>query len=157
MTPCSRYAPMIGARPGELTADEERLLSEHLAGCDRCQARLADEGALSGLLSEALMAEANRRDFSEFADGVLARIPAFEPGVLSRFAAWARRHPAAAIAAALAPAAVAVALVVYFGSGSPTEPSAALVEVSAEGSGAMILQTTDGPVVLIGSSDREGT
>ena len=76
MTPCLRFAPMIGARPGELSEEDARALADHLATCEACQARLADEEALSGLLSEGLLAEANRRDFSTFADEVLARIPA---------------------------------------------------------------------------------
>jgi anti-sigma factor RsiW len=169
MKACLRYAPMLGARPGELSEEESRELAEHLAACDACQARLADEEALSGMLSEALLAEANRRDFSTFSDEVLARIPAYRtapparsaagaesPGVLSRLGAWARRHRAAAVLSALAPAAVAVALVVYLGGGSPPEQHAAL-EVSAEGQGATVLETSDGPVVLFGSGDTEGT
>ncbi len=154
MTECVRYAPMIGARPGELSDEETRAMSEHLAACEACQARLADEEATSGLVSDALMAEANRRDFSTFADGVLDRVE--HRGVLSRLGRWARRHRAAAIASALAPAAVALALVVYFGAGSPSEQQA-VVEVTAEGRGTMVLQTSDGPVVLIGNADSEGT
>ncbi|MFL5300761.1 MAG: anti-sigma factor family protein, partial [Anaeromyxobacteraceae bacterium] len=70
---------MIGAREGELGEAEARGLAEHLASCDACQARLADAQVLSGLLSEALMGEANRRDFAAFSDGVMARIPKTAP------------------------------------------------------------------------------
>ena len=155
MKPCLRFAPMIGARPGELSEEEARELGEHLAACDACQARLADEEALSGMLSEALMAEANQRDFSTFADGVMARVQP-KRGVLSQLGAWARRHRAAAIVSTLAPAAVAIALVVYLGGGNPSEQHASL-EVTSEGSGAIVLETSEGPVVLLGDGDSEGT
>lgn len=150
MSDCLRFAPMVGARPGELADEEARALSEHLAACAACQARLADEQALAGLLSEALLAEASRRDFADFSDGVLDRV---EPrSVLGRLGAWARRHRAVVVASVLAPAA-ALALVVYLGAGHPDAPE---VEVTAEGHGAMVLQTEDGPVVLFGN-DADGT
>lgn len=154
MTACTRFAPMIGARPGELPDEEARALAEHLATCDACQARLADEEALSGMLSEALTAEANQRDFSTFADEVLERIEE-RRGILSRLGAWARRHRAAAILSGFAPAAAA-ALVVYLtiGHGGGPEQSAAL-EVSTGDRGAMVLETSEGPIVLLGGSDSE--
>ena len=163
MNPCVRFAPMIGARPGELPDEETRALAEHLAACDACQARLADEEALSGMLSEALVDEANRRDFSTFADGVMARIPAYRDeaspkrGAFTRLSAWARAHRALALASAFTPAAAAAALVVYLtvGNGSPPEQQA-MLEVSAEGRGAMVLETSEGPVVLLGDGDSEG-
>jgi anti-sigma factor RsiW len=165
MNPCVRFAPMIGARPGELPDEETRALAEHLAACDACQARLADEEALSGMLSEALVDEANRRDFSTFADGVMGRIPGYASsvsarprrGAFTRLSAWARAHRALALASAFTPAAAAAALVVYLtvGNGSPPEQQATL-EVSAEGRGAMVLETSEGPVVLLGNGDSEG-
>jgi anti-sigma factor RsiW len=150
---CARHAPMIGARPGELSDDEARRVAEHLAGCEACQARLADEEALSGMLSQALLDEANRRDFSTFADEVMERIGEGEQGVglLTRLARWARHHRAAAAASALAPALAALALVAYLDRAAAPEPT--VVEVSAEGRATILLETREGPVVLLG--DRE--
>ncbi|HEX7489196.1 MAG TPA: zf-HC2 domain-containing protein, partial [Anaeromyxobacteraceae bacterium] len=84
MNPCLRFAPMVGARPGELSDGDASELAEHLATCSACQARLADAGALAGLLSQALLDEANRRDFSTFSDEVLARIPAYREAAAGR-------------------------------------------------------------------------
>lgn len=157
MTACTRFAPMIGARAGELSSEDGRALADHLAQCEACQGRLADEAALSGMLSEALLDEANRRDFSRFSDEVLERIPAYRPARGTGLMGWVRRHRAAAMVSALAPAALAVALVVYSGRGPKPEEHAALLEVSAEGRGAIVLETSDGPVVLLGESEPEGT
>jgi anti-sigma factor RsiW len=171
MTACLRFAPMIGARPGELTDDDLGALSEHLAACDACQARLADEKALSGMLAEALVAEANRRDFSTFSDEVLARIPAYSgeaaaalhvaggrparQRVLAPLLSWVRHHRLAATISALAPTLAAALLVLYLGQGSSPEPASIIV--SAEGRGAMVLETSDGPVVLLGDPEPEGS
>ena len=156
MNACVRYAPMIGARPGELSEDDARAFADHLAGCDACQARLADDAALSGLLSDALMAEANRRDFTTFSDEVLERIPAYRErkrGWLAPIGAWIGHHRLAAAASALAPAMAAVGLFVYLGRDvAPPEPE---LVVNAENSGAMVLETSEGPVVLLGDSDGE--
>lgn len=151
MKACVRFAPMVGARAGDLSEEETVSLAEHLATCEACQARLADEEALSGMLPEALMAEANQRDFSTFADEVMARVER-ERGILPQLIDWVRRHRAAAFASAFAPAALAVALVLYLGAGSRPEQHATF-EVSSEQGGATVLETSDGPVVLIGSDD----
>jgi anti-sigma factor RsiW len=179
MTACRRFAPMIGARPGELTDEEATALAEHLASCDACQARLADERAVSGMLSEALMAEANRRDFSSFSDGVLARIPAYGAaregalhgeratpsrelsprpagrGLLSPLLSWVRHHRLAATASALVPTLAAAALILYLGRGNGPEPASVIL--SAEGRAATVLETSDGPVVLLGDPEPEGS
>ncbi len=153
MKACVRYAPMIGSRPGELSEADARGLAEHVAGCDACQARVADEEALSGLLSEALLAEAARRDFTSFAEGVLERVAgpsAARESLLARIASWVRAHRTAAAVSALAPALAALALIVYLGRAPPEQ---AAVEVSAEGRPAILLHTSEGPVVLFGSAD----
>ena len=74
MQACLRFTPMFGAKPGELDDDDARALEAHLATCPGCRARAADQVALASLLSEALIAEANRRDFSSFADAVMERV-----------------------------------------------------------------------------------
>jgi anti-sigma factor RsiW len=165
MKACLRFAPMIGARPGDLTGEETAALSDHLATCDACQARLADEEALAGMLSRTLMDEANRRDFSTFSDEVLARIPAYAgkpgatgaapEGALASIRSWARRHRLAATVSALAPTLAAAGLIVYLGHASAPEP--AWVDVSAEDRGTMILETSDGPVVLLGDPEPTGS
>src|SRR3990172_5965900 len=154
MNACARHAPLIGARPGELSDEEALRLAEHLAACEACQARLADEEALTGMLSQALLDEANHRDFATFADGVMQRIGEGErrAGLLTRLGLWSRRHRAAAAFSALAPALAAVALVVYLGRAAAPEPT--LVEVSAEGRGTILLETSEGPGGVLGDLDQ---
>ncbi len=164
MTACLRFAPMIGARPGDLTGEEEGALADHLASCDACQGRLADGETLSRMVSEALMAEANRRDFSTFSDEVLARIPVLDRagvrpapqgGMLTPILGWVRHHRLLAAASALAPTLAALALIVYLGQGGA--PESAPVEVSSEGRSTMVLETSEGPVVLLGDLEPEGS
>ena len=157
MSSCLVFAPMIGARPGELNPLEKEAFAEHLAGCAACQARLSDAEALSAVLPEALLAEANRRDFATFSDEVLARIPALAPRRAReghKLGAFLRRHRLLLVSA-LVPALLALSLLVYFGLAAP-EP-AALVDVVAEGRSATVLETSDGPVVLLGDEGHEGT
>ncbi len=147
MKDCVRFAPMIGSRPGELAPDEARALEAHLARCDGCRARAADLAATDGLVSEALMAQANARDFAPFVDEVMARIGAAAPerrGVL----AWLGRHRRA-LAASLAPALAALAVIVYVRLEGSRPQEIALLEVASEGDATTILQTSDGPIVLL--------
>jgi anti-sigma factor RsiW len=152
-TTCLRFAPMLSARPGELPSADEAALHEHLAGCDACQARLADGEVVGGMVAEALLAEAARVDFAPFVDQVMARV---EPGGVRGFLRWVRRHKAVAAAVGLAPTLAALGLIVYLSSGD-AEPQAGDVEVVAEGRTATILTTQDGPVVLLGDpADSDG-
>jgi len=163
MKDCATYAPMIGARPGELTPDEEARLHEHLAGCDACQGRLADLEATGGMLVEALSRAASRRDFATFADEVMARIPAnaWKPegapkGVLESLKAFFGRHRVLAIASALAPALAAAALYLFIDRpGMPAETALPGVEVASETLEPIVLDTSDGPIILM--SDSDGT
>jgi anti-sigma factor RsiW len=158
MRECIHFAPMIGARAGELTAGEAKALEAHLATCGACQGVARNAAALDGLVGEALLARASTRDFAPFVDGVMAKVPVRRapaqgrtgvPGVLS----WLGRHRRAA-AAALAPALAALAVIVYVRLGSqPAE--VAMLEVSSEGEATTILQTKDGPVVLL--SEENGS
>jgi anti-sigma factor RsiW len=142
MKDCVRYAPMIGSREGELAPGEVRGLVEHLAGCPACRARAADLAATEGLVAEALLARAAARDFAPFVDQVMARI-APRAGVLG----WLRAHRRAA-AAMLAPALAAAALIVYVSTGGERAQVASL-ELSAEGEATTVIQTADGPIVLL--------
>ncbi len=152
MKDCIRYAPMIGAREGELSAAERDDLLGHLAGCQACQGRLADERALAGMLSEALLREAARRDFSGFADQVMERVERRRAGPLRAFL---RRHRALAVGGALAPTLAAAALIVYLQLSGGTAPG---IEVVSEQYAPMVIETDDGPLILLGDGDSpEGT
>jgi anti-sigma factor RsiW len=138
---------MVGARQGELAPDEARALEAHLAGCDGCRALAADVAATEGLVSEALMAAANARDFAPFVDEVMARVGAGRPerrGVLG----WLGRHRRL-LAATLAPALAALAVIVYVRHEGAGPERIALLEVASEGDATTILQTSDGPIVLL--------
>jgi anti-sigma factor RsiW len=149
MKDCIRFAPMIGARAGELTPGESKTLDLHLQVCRTCRATAADFAAMDGLVGEALQARANARDFAPFVDQVMARV---RPGRRG-FGAWLRGHRRAA-AAALAPVVAALAFIVYVRLDGGRE-SIALLELTSVGEVATVLQTADGPVVLL--SDENGT
>ena len=151
-TDCARLAPMLGARPGELAEAEQAALAAHLEGCASCRALAAEIAALDGIVAEGLGRAAARRDFAPFSDGVMARIPASAwrpeptPEVLprGRVRAFLGRHR---ILAALAPALAALALYLYIERPGSAEPG---VEVASETLAPMVLETSDGPVILVG-------
>jgi anti-sigma factor RsiW len=152
---------LLGSLPGELDPTEGALLGAHLATCEACRARLSDIEALSGLVQDGLRTEAARRDLSTFADGVMARIPASAwrgapSGPLERLRAFLRHHRVLAAASALAPALAALALYLYIGRTGGTGPSELSVEVTSEDLSAIVLDTSDGPVILVGENS-EGT
>jgi anti-sigma factor RsiW len=154
MKDCVRYAPMLGAREGELSSEEQSALDAHLQACPGCRALAADLAALDGLVGESLMARANARDFAPFVDGVMARVGAkgsARPAPVEGrgFLGWFRAHPRAALAS-LVPVLAAVALVVYVRTESGDDGPVALFEMATEGEVTMVLQTSDGPVVLLG-------
>jgi anti-sigma factor RsiW len=154
-TGCARFAPLLSARPGELPPAEEQALLAHLAGCDACQALLADGKALEGLVAEGLLAEAARVDFAPFVDQVMARIE--RPRGLRGILRLAARHKVATAAAALAPALAALAVILYVSGGAPEVPEAGDVEVIWEGRAPVVLTTESGPVVLLGdAAEPEG-
>lgn len=158
---CAGAAPLLGSLPGELDPTEEALLGAHLATCEACRARLADVEALSGLVRDGLRGAAAQRDLAGFADGVMARIPASAwrgapAGPLGRLRDFLRRHRVLAAASALAPALAALALYLYIGRTGGTGPSELSVEVTSEDLAAIVLDTNDGPVILVGESS-EGT
>jgi len=158
---CAGAAPLLGSLPGELDPTEEALLGAHLATCASCRARQADVAALSGLVTDGLLAEAARRDFSTFGDGVMARIPASawrgtRAGTLDRLRDYFRRHRVLAAASALAPALAAVALYLYIDRTGGTGLPELSVEVTSESLAAVVLDTSDGPVILVGEGS-EGT
>ncbi len=146
MSNCLRYAPLIGARPGELTQDEVRALADHLSGCATCAAYAADLAATEGLVSEGLLAQAAQRDFAPFVDQVMARVGAHGKKAHAGVGGWLRRHWRATVAT-LAPALAALALFLYVR--HDAGPQLAQVELSTEGNVTTVLQTNDGPVVLL--------
>jgi anti-sigma factor RsiW len=150
MKECVLFAPMIGARPGELTTGESKALEAHLSTCSHCRGVVRSAAAIDGLVGEALLARANVRDFAPFVDQVMARVGA-APG-RAGLASWVRRHRRAA-AATLAPILAALAVIVYVRLGSGTG-EVAMLEVSSEGEATTILQTKDGPVVLLAEENE---
>jgi len=143
MKDCTRYAPMIGSREGELPPEEARALASHVAGCASCQAWAANLAATEGLVSEALLASAAGRDFAPFVDQVMARVTPAPVRVLE----WLRAHRRTA-AALLAPMLAAAALIVYVSVGGGSAQVASL-ELAAEGEATTVIQTADGPIVLL--------
>jgi anti-sigma factor RsiW len=156
MKDCVRYAPMIGAREGELDAGEARDLAAHLASCATCRAVEATVRATDGLVAEALLAEAARRDFAPFVDGVMARVAARPAGALGRLRAWLGGHRRLAGALAALPVVAALAVVVYVRTERPARDTLAQVELDSEGDVATVLRTDDGPLVLLGDTKAEG-
>jgi anti-sigma factor RsiW len=148
---CVRYAPLLGARPGELGSHEARALEVHLASCERCRLAAADLIVTEGLVRDGLIQKANARDFAPFVDEVMARVartgPARAPAPRGLWA-WVAGHRRVA-AATLAPVMAAAALLVYvrLHGGQPSE--VAMLELASEGDVTMVLQTSDGPVVLL--------
>jgi len=151
MKDCLHFAPLIGSRAGELTPGEAKALAAHLSACTTCRARAADAAATDGLVGAALLSRANTRDFSPFVDEVMARVRRAErPG----FAGWLARHRRLA-AATLVPVLAALAVIVYVRVDGGRD-TIALLELSSEGEATTVLQTADGPVVLL-LSDESGT
>ena len=151
---CARFAPMLGSRVGALADEERAPLDRHLEACAACRARLSDVRAVNGLVGEALLRAAAQRDFSSFADGVLARVERRPARVLG----FVRRHRIAVrVAAALAPALAAAALIVYLdrAPAGTAEPGSD-IEVSSESYVPIVISTSDGPMVLLGD-EPEGT
>jgi hypothetical protein len=134
---------MLSARQGELSPFESDGLVAHLATCADCQARLADDRALSTLVGPALMAEANAVNLAPLTDAVMKRV-AGRKG----FGGWRLL---------MAPVMAAAALLFVVLRPDPVAPPVpgpvavahADLEVTSEGYEATILETEDGPVVLL--------
>jgi len=165
MKDCLHFAPLIGSRAGELTPGEAKALAAHLSACATCRARAADAAATDGLVGRALLSRANTRDFSPFVDEVMARVrradPSTSPGLRPGYAqgerswwGWLSRHRRVA-AATLVPVLAALAVIVYVRVDGGRD-TIALLELSSEGEATTVLQTADGPVVLL-HSDESGT
>jgi len=156
MSECMSYMPLIGAREGELSTAEAGALAAHMAGCAGCRRWAAELAVTEGLVSEALLAAASRRDFAPFVDGVMARVEATRPlPFLARVRRAMRLHPRLLIGGALAPVVAVMVAVLYLQGGpSPDLADASPLEVSAEGA-TTIIQSSDGPVVLIDDDDDE--
>lgn len=148
MKDCTRFAPMIGAREGELSAADARALEAHLAACPACAGYARDVAATDGLVAEGLLARAAERDFAPFVDQVMARVDRAERrGILG----WLGRHRRLA-AATLAPVLAALALIVYVRLDGGSRGEIAFFELYSEGEVATILNTMDGPIVLLDGS-----
>jgi anti-sigma factor RsiW len=165
---CAIVAPMFTAHEGELTLDELSLLERHLAACEGCRLLAGEFRATEGIAGAALLAAADEVDFSRFADQVMERVRSAAPperrpapraavegrSFWSHALAWARAHRAAAVAGTVAPTLAAAALIVYFATSGTPAFSLGEVEVVAEGRVPVVLQTSDGPVVLLDEPDE---
>jgi anti-sigma factor RsiW len=154
---CARLAPLLGARPGELDSAQARAVESHLATCERCRLASADLAVTDGLVRDGLIQKANARDFAPFVDQVMARVakagPAPTQPVPERaprgLRAWVAGHRRA-VGAALAPLMAAAALIVYVRLQGERPGEVAMLELASEGDVTMVLQTSEGPVVLLG-------
>ncbi len=164
MRSCVRFAPMIGSREGELPDEEARALAQHLDGCPSCRALEAELAATQGLLADALLAQANSRDFAPFVDQVMARVGEGsgqegqqragrrQGSILS----FLRNHWRLAAATVVLVAVLAAASAFLYVDRRVEQPEElAALEISVEG-GYTVLQTSDGPVVLIDDDDWTG-
>jgi anti-sigma factor RsiW len=152
---CLRYAPMIGARPGELPEQEARALSSHLEACPSCRALATHATLTDGLLAEALLARANSRDFAPFVDQVMARVVGQATRRLTLPERLRRHWLALAVAAGLVLLAVGSAFM-YVRKPVEERERVAAISMELEG-GSIVLQTSDGPVVLLEPEDGTGS
>jgi anti-sigma factor RsiW len=140
---------MIGSREGELLPAEARALEAHLASCPACRAFARDVSAMDGLVGEALLARAATRDFAPFVDEVMAKVG---HGRRRGLLGWLSHHRRAT-AATLAPVLAALAVIVYVRF-HDERGEIALFELTSEGEVTTVLQTADGPVVLLGDETK---
>jgi len=155
MSECTRIAPMLTARPGELSATDSQALERHLDGCIDCRALRGTFLATEGLLAEGLLAKAAERDFAPFTDAVMARVSR-RHSRRGRIFDWVSHHRVRAALSALAPALAAGALVFYLQGAAPEHVAAPhLFEMTSEGV-TTVLKTEQGPVVLMGDDDFDG-
>jgi hypothetical protein len=154
MADCTTYRPLIGSREGELQAAEAAALAEHVAGCDGCRRWAATLAVTEGLVSEALLAIAARRDFTPFAAEVMARIEHRRLGPLARLRRAVVRHPWFAVGGTLAPIAAALLAALYVHASAGRDMANSTLEVNSEGA-TTIIQSSDGPLVLIDDDDEE--
>jgi anti-sigma factor RsiW len=158
MSECSRYAPMLTARPGELEPAQVEALERHLDACIDCRATRGTFLATEGLLAEGLLAKAAERDFAPFTDAVMARV-ARRHNARGRLFDWVSHHRVRAALSAMAPAFAAGALVVYFQGATPTAPAQSphhLFEMTSDCGVTLVLKTEQGPVVLMGDDGDDG-
>jgi len=153
---CLRYAPMIGARPGELTEPEESALTSHLQGCERCRALAAEAEVFDGLVAEALLARANARDFAPFVDQVMARVGGKATRRVPLLARLGLHWKALAASAAAVVLLAAGSAFMYVHRTIEEPERVAAVSMELQG-GSTVLQTPDGPVVLLEPDDDTGS
>jgi predicted anti-sigma-YlaC factor YlaD len=153
MSDCTTYRPLIGSREGELTATEAAGLAEHVSGCAGCRRWTASLAVTEGLVSESLLAVAARRDFAPFADQVMARIERRRFGPLARLRRTITLHPWFAVGGTLAPIAAALLMTFYI-QRTGHDLATSSLEVNSEGA-TTIIQSNDGPLVLIDDDDEE--
>lgn len=153
MADCTTYRPLIGSREGELSPAEAEALAGHVTGCPGCRRWAASLAVTEGLVSEALLAVAARRDFAPFAGQVMARIERRRYGPLARLRRTIYQHPWFAVGSALAPIAAALMVALYVQRRAGNDYANSSLEVNSEGA-TTIIQSNDGPLVLIDDDDE---
>ncbi len=153
---CLRYAPMIGARPGELAETEASGLSSHLQGCDGCRALASEAELFDGLVAEALLSRANGRDFAPFVDEVMARVGGRTAQRLPLLTRLRLRWKAVTVSTAALVLLAAGSVFMYVHRKVEEPERVAAVSMELQG-GSTVLQTSDGPVVLLEPDDDTGS
>lgn len=83
---CSNFIPRLSPFiDGELPVPDRTQIEGHLSSCHDCTARVADLRAESGLIRVGLEMAADEVDFSQFANGVMAKLTPIRPPLLERW------------------------------------------------------------------------
>ncbi len=113
---CQTFLPMLSPFvDGELLPAQRVEVERHIAVCHDCTGRVADFRAESGLVRLGMEMLADEADFSQFAQGVMARITPYKLPLLDRWKLSLSEifaHQRAALAYALAGAACALLVAV---------------------------------------------
>lgn len=109
---CERVSALLEQfMDGELTAQEQDLVKEELAGCQQCRARFDRLQKLRALVREVYVDEVRTADLSELLPGVMERIKGEKVTVWNRLANWVDKYRLG-LASPVAPLGVAATLVV---------------------------------------------
>ncbi len=142
---------------GDLSQDETRAVTAHLAACDECRRHLVT--SVAGAASLRSAARHAPELFAELWDAPVAEPAPAPPEAVARPAARPRRRWIAATAA-MAAAAIVIAVAVFAGTqlgdgGGATEAHAPLIKVGANsGSGNVTMRTRSGTTnMLVSTTD----
>jgi anti-sigma factor RsiW len=113
---CQSFQLLLSAyADGEVDAKERAQVDLHLSGCPDCRARLEDLRALAQVVNARLLDEAEKVDFSHFADEVMRKVTPDRPGLMERLRiGWSEivAYHRTALVSSLVTAAVTLAVAV---------------------------------------------